>query len=218
MGFTLIQTIAIWALPILFAITVHEVAHGWVASKLGDQTAKMLGRLTLNPIKHMDLFGTIIIPIILLSLGGFIFGWAKPVPVNPKNLRHPKRDMAFVSAAGIAANFLMAIIWALLAKLSLFLVHLGWHQVVLLFYMGQAGISINLWLMVFNLLPIPPLDGSHIIMAFLPDKWSYRYGQLSRYGLVILLLLLAFGVFNKVLLPFMIFIQRIFSTFFGLPF
>ena len=192
MQFTLIQTIAIWALPILFAITVHEVAHGWVASKFGDPTAKMLGRLTLNPLKHIDLFGTIIVPIILLSLGGFIFGWAKPVPVDPKNLHHPKRDMAFVSIAGIIANFLMAIIWALFAKLGLFLASRGFHQLMPLIYMGQAGVSINLWLMIFNLLPIPPLDGSHIIMAFLPEKLAYKYAQLGRYGLVILLLLFVF--------------------------
>src|SRR3989338_8992777 len=116
------QLFAVWTLPVLFAITVHEVAHGWIASKLGDKTALMLGRLTLNPLKHIDPIGTILVPAILLAVGGFIFGWAKPVPVTWRNLRHPKRDMAFVAVAGPAANFVMAILWALIGKGGMLLV------------------------------------------------------------------------------------------------
>lgn len=201
MQLSTIQTIAIWILPVLFAITVHEVAHGWVAKKFGDKTAFIMGRLTLNPIKHIDLIGTIVVPLILLILGGFVFGWAKPVPVNFNNLKNPKRDMAFVAAAGPAANLIMAILWALIAKLGviLFSMQIGWA--LALIYMGQAGILINLILMVLNLIPIPPLDGSRIVSSFLPNRIAYKYNKLERYGFIILLLLLATGVLGHLFLP-----------------
>lgn len=197
---TLIQRIAIWALPILFAITVHEAAHGWMARRLGDPTAMMLGRLTLNPIKHIDPIGTILVPGLLLLFGGFIFGWAKPVPVTWENLRQPKRDMALVAVAGPAANLLMALAWGLLAKL-------GAEAVASptiargLVMMGIAGLQINIVLMVLNLLPLPPLDGSRIVSSLLPPGPEAAYSRLEPYGLAILLVLMVTGILGKLLLP-----------------
>ena len=159
---SLIQRIVVWILPVVFAITVHEVAHGWVAKKYGDNTASMLGRLTLNPVKHIDILGTIIIPgLLLLSFTGFIFGWAKPVPVDPRNFKNPKRDMAFVALAGPVANLLMALGWALITRLGV-IIELEVISLPLI-YSGVAGISINLVLALINLIPIPPLDGRRII-------------------------------------------------------
>ena len=166
---SLVQKISIWVVPVLLAITVHEVSHGWIARKLGDNTAFMLGRLTLNPLKHVDPVGTILIPGMLLLLqAGFLFGYAKPVPINWKNLRHPKRDMALVAVAGPGANLLMAIAWALLARLGLLLGETG----MALIYMGVAGITINIILMVLNLLPLPPLDGGRVMTGLLPGPWA----------------------------------------------
>jgi len=190
----LLQRLVIWILPVLFAITVHEAAHGWMALRLGDQTAMMLGRVTLNPLKHIDLVGTLLVPGLMLMMGGMLFGWAKPVPVTWKNLRNRKRDMALVALAGPAANLLMAIFWALTMKFSLMLSTSFPAIAKPLLYMGGAGISINLVLMVLNLLPIPPLDGSRIVSALLPDKWAWRYNLLEKYGMVILLVLLFSGV------------------------
>lgn len=188
-----LQTLVIWALPVLFAITVHEVAHGWMAKQLGDRTAMMLGRLTLNPLKHIDPIGTVIIPVLMLMMGGFIFGWAKPVPVTWENLRHPKKDMALVAIAGPAANLIMAILWVIVMKLAWLLS--GYAPMISepLIYMGAAGVTINIVLMILNLLPIPPLDGSRIISSFLPDRMAWRYNQLENYGLLILLTLLVTG-------------------------
>jgi Zn-dependent protease len=208
--------IAIWAIPILFAITVHEVAHGWVASKFGDKTALMMGRLTLNPLKHIDLVGTIIVPAILLFLGGFIFGWAKPVPVNWQNLRNPRRDMAIVAMAGPAANLLMALLWAMLAKLGLIW---GVHPSPIalgLVLMGQAGIMINLVLMVLNAIPIPPLDGSRVISSLLPPRVAYQFNKLEPWGFFILLALLATGLLSYVLLPAVNYLRQLFLLWFGL--
>ena len=165
MELTLVQKIAIWALPVLFAITVHEGANGWVASKFGDQTARLAGRLTLNPFKHIDLIGTIIVPLMLLMVSNFIFGWAKPVPVDARNLRHPRYHMALVAAAGPIANFLMALFWAAIAKLGINLN--AWFGVPLI-YMGQAGMMINIVLGVLNCLPLPPLDGGRVLYNLLP--------------------------------------------------
>ncbi len=198
---TLIQRIAVWALPVLFAITVHEVAHGWVANKLGDPTAMMLGRLTLNPLKHIDPIGTIAVPLVLLLLGGFIFGWAKPVPVTWENLHKPKRDMALVAVAGPLSNLLMGIAWAFVMKLGFSLGEslpaLAWP----LIYMGGAGISINVILCLLNLLPIPPLDGGRVLSGILPGPLSWRLNQLEPYGLFILLGLLVTGLLNTILGP-----------------
>ncbi|MCK5382220.1 MAG: site-2 protease family protein [Gammaproteobacteria bacterium] len=195
---SLIQKIAIWVVPVLLGITVHEVAHGWIASKLGDNTAFMLGRLTLNPIKHVDPVGTILIPGMLLLLqAGFIFGYAKPVPINWKNLRHPKRDMALVAAAGPVANLLMAIGWALLLRLGVLLGDSG----IALVYMGVAGISINGILMVLNLLPLPPLDGGRVLTGLLPGPIAYKFSRIEPYGFFILIGLLVTGVLGAVLWP-----------------
>jgi Zn-dependent protease len=211
-----LQTIAVWVLPVLFAITVHEVAHGWVASKLGDKTAMIMGRLTLNPLKHIDPLGTIIVPGVLLLLGGIVFGWAKPVPVTYANLNHPKRDMAFVAAAGPISNFIMAIIWALIAKLGVILLQHGlfWAQAIV--YMGQAGILINLIIMILNLLPIPPLDGSRIVSGFLSEKAAYQYNRIEPYGFFILLFLIFTGLLGRIIGPIFSLLFRLISALFGI--
>jgi Zn-dependent protease len=199
-----IQRVVVWALPVLFAITVHEVAHGWVARRLGDPTAMMLGRLTLNPLKHIDPIGTVILPLFMMFVGGFIFGWAKPVPITYQNLHHPKRDMIYVAIAGPAANLIMAILWAIVLKISLVLSttnsNLYWVFQPLI-YMGGAGIYINVILMVLNLLPIPPLDGGRVVTGLLPGPLSYKFSQIEPFGLVILIALLVTGILGKVLFP-----------------
>ena len=194
----LVQKIAVWVVPVLLAITVHEVSHGWIARKLGDNTAFMLGRLTLNPLKHVDPMGTIVIPgLLLLMQAGFIFGYAKPVPINWKNLRQPKRDMALVAAAGPVSNFLMAIGWALLIRVGLLLGETGMALVL----MGVAGITINIILMVLNLLPLPPLDGGRVMTGLLPGPWAYKFSRIEPYGFFILIALLVTGVLGMVLWP-----------------
>ena len=195
------QRIAVWALPVLFAITVHEVAHGWIALRLGDKTAMMLGRLTLNPIKHIDPIGTVLLPLIMLMIGGFIFGWAKPVPVTWENLRHPKRDMALVAVAGPLANLLMTLLWALIMKLGYVLMPgAAWIGQPLI-YMGGAGIFINIVLMVLNLLPLPPLDGSRIVSSFLPGPLAWKFNRIENYGFLILVVLLATGILGRIIGP-----------------
>ena len=200
-GLSLPQFIAVAALPLLFAITVHEVAHGWAAKRLGDPTAQRLGRLTLNPIKHIDPFGTILVPGLLLLLGGFIFGWAKPVPVTWENLRHPKRDMALVAAAGPGANLVMALMWALIAKLGSLLPDTMTWAALPMVYMGQFGIVINVVLMVLNLLPLPPLDGGRVAVGLLPNRAGWQLAQIEPYGFFILLALLATGVLSVLIGP-----------------
>lgn len=187
-----ILTILIWAIPVLFAITVHETAHGWVASQLGDHTAKMMGRLTLNPVKHIDPVGTVLVPALLyFASAGFIFGWAKPVPINFSALRSPKTDMLWVAIAGPGANLLMAIGWLIVVAIA------NTANIPFLVLMGGAGIFINLLLAIFNLLPIPPLDGGRVVSSLLPGRLSYQYDQLEPYGLFILVGLLYLGVFQK---------------------
>ena len=197
----MVQVIAIWALPVLFAITVHEVAHGWVAKKLGDPTAMMMGRLTLNPLKHIDPIGTVVVPLALVLMGGFIFGWAKPVPVTWANLKNPKRDMALVALAGPLANLVMAFGWALILKVGFVLGDdfnwLAWP----LIYMGGAGIAINGVLMLLNLLPVPPLDGGRVMAGLLPGPWAWKLSRIEPYGLMIMVGLMVTGMLGKILGP-----------------
>jgi len=195
---SLVQKIAVWIVPVLLAITVHEVAHGWVASKLGDRTALMLGRLTLNPFRHVDPVGTILIPgLLLLMQAGFIFGYAKPVPVDWRNLHHPKRDMAVVAAAGPLVNLLMAIGWALLIRAGYLLGTTG----AALVFMGVAGIFINTVLMTLNLLPLPPLDGGRVLTGLLPGRWAWYFSRIEPYGFFILIGLLVTGILGMILWP-----------------
>jgi Zn-dependent protease len=197
---TVVQRIAVWMLPVIFAITVHEAAHGWVAKKYGDNTADAQGRLTINPIKHIDWLGTVILPGLLLLTGtGFIFGWAKPVPVNARNFKKPLHDMAIVALAGPISNILMAITWALIARLGMSIGSSAEFISLPLIYSGVAGISINLVLALINLLPIPPLDGSRVLTALLPHRLAWKYNQLERYGFIILLVLLYTKVLNTLL-------------------
>ncbi len=214
---TLVQRIVVWILPVIFAITVHEVAHGWVAKKFGDNTASALGRLTLNPIKHIDILGTIILPGLLLLTGtGFIFGWAKPVPVDARNFKKPLRDMAIVAVAGPLSNVLMALFWALIARLGV-MIGAGFEPVSQpLIYSGVAGISINLVLAIINLLPIPPLDGSRILTGMLPHYWAWQYNKLERYGFIILMALLYFKVLNVILAYPLFLAQNLFFSIAGL--
>jgi len=199
----LIQTITVYALPVIFAITLHEAAHGYVARYFGDTTAYAMGRVTLNPLRHIDLVGTIIVPITILLLaklagtGGFLFGWAKPVPVNFANLRNPKRDMLWVAAAGPGINFAMALGWAVFLKLQF---AMGLHEE---FFtdMAQAGIIVNIVLAVLNLLPLPPLDGGRIMVSLLPHRMAWQFARLEPWGFPILIVLLATGLLSSVLGP-----------------
>lgn len=213
---SLVQRIVVWFLPVVFAITVHEVAHGWMAKQFGDKTAAQLGRISLNPLKHIDLLGTIIIPgLLLLTFTGFIFGWAKPVPVDARQFKNPRQAMAFVALAGPVSNILMAVFWALLARLGVMLHEIEFIAMPLI-YSGVAGISINLVLALINLLPIPPLDGSRILSGILPHYWAWQFNKLERFGFVILLLLLATDVLGLILQYPMFYAQQWFFTLAGL--
>lgn len=198
MELTIIQKIAIYALPVIFAITVHEAAHGYAAKYFGDMTAHQEGRISLNPIKHIDLFGTIILPALTVALGGVLFGWAKPVPVNFSRLRNPKKDMLWVAAAGPASNLVMAILWVLVIKFAN-VAPLTFVEPLML--MAEAGIIINVILMVLNLLPLPPLDGGRIAVSLLPTDLARSFSKLERYGFIILIVLLLTGVLGKILTP-----------------
>lgn len=203
----LIQTITVYAIPVLLAITLHEAAHGYIALRCGDQTAKWAGRITLNPLKHIDPVGTILVPLIIVAssyasgLGMFLFGWAKPVPVDIGRLDNPKRDMRYVAFAGPAANFIMAFGWAALFK---GLLVTGYPEPFFL-EMAKAGIIVNLVLAALNLLPILPLDGGRILFSYLPPAAAYNFGKTERYGMLILVALLLLNV-----LP--IFIQPVVSA------
>lgn len=201
----IIQTISLYALPVMFAITLHEAAHGYVARLFGDPTATQLGRVTLNPLKHIDPVGTIAVPvgILLMSklVGGpfLLFGWAKPVPVDFGRLRRPKRDMLWVAVAGPAANLLMAILWGISLRLLFETGGRGsfWFQ------MAQVGIQINLTLMALNLLPILPLDGGRVLFSLLPNQLAWQYGRIEPFGLWIVIALLATGVLGTLIAPLM---------------
>jgi Zn-dependent protease len=215
--YSLIQKLIIWAIPVLFAITVHEVAHGWWAMKRGDRTAQMLGRLTLNPIKHIDPIGTVLVPGLLLIAGGFIFGWAKPVPVTYQNLKNPKSDMAWVALAGPMSNFLMAIIWAIIAKLGLMLLQYDISIGEPMMLMGAAGMIINVMLMMLNLLPLPPLDGGRILVSVLPGHLSWQVSRLEPYGFFILLALLLLGGLTLILSPLVNGVLTVLTTALDIP-
>ncbi len=195
---SLVQRIVVWALPVLLAITLHEVAHGWAARALGDPTAWRLGRLSLNPLRHVDPLGTVVVPALLLLFSPVVFGWARPVPVTWENLRRPRRDMAWVAAAGPAANLAMAVLWALAIKLGLALPQAVGLPLVL---MGSAGVLINGVLMVLNLLPIPPLDGGRIAVGLLPGRAAAALDRLEPYGMFVVLALALFGGLGALLRP-----------------
>lgn len=210
-----IQTIAIAALPVVFAITLHEAAHGYAARHFGDPTAWQMGRISLNPLRHIDLWGTIVIPIAILvfSGGSFLFGYAKPVPVNFGRLRHPKRDMLWVAAAGPAVNLLMALAWAALLKLAW---EMPFNAYSLpLAEMSKMGILANVVLMVLNLLPLPPLDGGRIAVSLLPARAAWRFAQLERWGFAILLLLMFTGVLGKLMQPLVGLVILVIERFFA---
>ncbi|HSC46587.1 MAG TPA: site-2 protease family protein [Gammaproteobacteria bacterium] len=201
--FTLIQKIILLAPPILFAITVHEVAHGWMANRLGDPTARMLGRLTLNPIKHIDPVGTLLIPgFLLLMHSPFLFGWAKPVPITAQNFKQPRLGMAWVAAAGPVANLLMAVLWMGIAWIAVAL-STRIPLISPLYYMGQFGVAANVVLGVLNLFPLPPLDGSRVLAGLLPPEGARILYRLEPYGLFIVAALMATGVLSALLGPIM---------------
>ncbi|MCB6185353.1 site-2 protease family protein [Leeia sp. TBRC 13508] len=195
-----IRAITLYALPIILAITLHEAAHGWVAYKLGDRTAYMMGRITANPLKHIDLVGTIILPLVCIILpGGFLFGWAKPVPVNTRNFKNIRRDMLLVAAAGPLANILMMLAWLLFIKLTIYS-DLGDYTEPLR-AMATMGVLFNTILAAFNLIPLPPLDGGRIVTSLLPYPWDVKFGSIERFGFFILIALMATGMLNFVLGP-----------------
>lgn len=214
MDLNLIQKIAIYALPVIFAITLHEAAHGFVAKHFGDTTAYMLGRVSLNPLRHIDPIGTVLVPLLTLMLGGILFGWAKPVPVNFSHLRNPKKDMFWVAAAGPMSNLAMAVFWAFMIKIATLMPDNGFALPLAL--MGQAGVTINLVLMVLNLLPLPPLDGGRIAVSLLPYNLAHRYALIEPYGMIILVLLMFSGVLSSILWPFISLGMGLLGAIFGI--
>lgn len=217
MEFTTTQIVAVSILPVLFAITLHEVAHGWVASLCGDQTARLLGRLSLNPLKHIDLVGTVIVPILLLIFTHFIFGWAKPVPIDARNMRNPRRDTALVAAAGPAANLIMAFIWAIIAWISLMgQASLPWLAVPLV-YMGEIGIYVNVILAVLNVLPLPPLDGGRILTSLLPPKIAWQFSRIEPYMFFVIVILMLTGLLSYIIVPPVLYLTHWISSLFSLP-
>ncbi len=208
----LIRAVSIFAIPVLFAITLHEAAHGYAARHFGDHTAAALGRISLNPLRHIDPVGTLLIPILLLAVSGgsLLFGWAKPVPVNFSALRNPKQDMLWVAAAGPAANLAQALFWGLVLRLGLWMggdanplgVPNGVHALAVpMVLMGAAGIVVNVALMVLNLLPLPPLDGGRMVVSLLPERQAWQFARLERWGFLILIVLLATGLLGSLMWP-----------------
>jgi Zn-dependent protease len=216
----LVQTLAIYALPVIFAITLHEAAHGYVARHFGDNTAYVLGRVSLNPLRHIDPVGTVLVPLLILvmgslfGMGGILFGWAKPVPVDFGGLHHPKRDMLWVAAAGPLANLLMTLLWALALKFALIAPQNAFTLPLSL--MAKAGINVNLVLMLLNLLPILPLDGGRIAVSLLPNRLAYGFSRLEPYGFPILLLLLFSSMLDAILNPMLSASIHVIATIFQL--
>ncbi|MBS1172490.1 MAG: peptidase [Proteobacteria bacterium] len=215
----IISDLAIWALPVIFAITLHEAAHGYVARHFGDPTAYLAGRISLNPLRHVDPVGTLLVPAVILALskiaggGGILFGWAKPVPVDFSRLRNPKKDMFWVAAAGPGANLFMALLWAILLKVVLTLPDSAYSTP--LREMSQAGLQINAVLMLLNLLPIPPLDGGRITVSLLPHHLAWRFARLEPFGFPILLVLLFTGILGAVLYPLVAGFMQLLAVLFG---
>lgn len=211
-----LQIISVALIPVIFAIVLHEVAHGWVAKQFGDNTAYAQGRLSLNPIKHIDPIGTLLVPIVLYMTVGFAFGWAKPVPITWRNLRQPKRDMVYVALAGPAANLVMAICWGIVLKIvSLLPADLVFITEPLAL-MASIGIGVNIILMIFNLLPLPPLDGGRVAVGLLPPRQGYYLSRLEPYGIIIILVLLATGVLGTIISPIINLIFQLISTLAGI--
>jgi Zn-dependent protease len=201
------QRIAVTAIPMIFAITVHEAAHGFVARHFGDMTADRMGRISLNPIKHIDPIGTVLVPSLTMFFGGIFFGWAKPVPVDFSRLHHPKSDMLWVAAAGPGANLMMLIIWALIIKFF-------GATIPFIALMGAAGILTNTVLMVLNLIPLPPLDGGRIAVSLLPIKLAVQFAKIERYGFIILIVLLMTHILDKIIWPIVLKTLAIIATIF----
>lgn len=221
MELNLVQTVAVYALPLIFAITLHEAAHGYVAKHFGDLTAYAEGRVSLNPLRHIDPVGTVAVPLLLLALskllggGGILFGWAKPVPVNFANLRRPKADMLWVAAAGPFSNFVMALFWGLVAKAAT--ASPGGDFALPLALMGAAGVFVNVIILVLNLLPLPPLDGGRILVSLLPYRLAYGVSRIEPYGFMILIVLLFTGALGLILWPVIGVLMALIAALIGLP-
>ncbi len=216
MDATTIQKITIWVLPVLFAVALHEAAHAWMADKKGDSTARMLGRLTFNPLKHIDPVGTILVPVLMIAFTGFAFGWAKPVPIDARNLKNPKKDMMWVAAAGPVSNFIMAVLWAIFLNISVMFFD-GRSSVSMFFLlMPIAGITINVILGVLNLLPIPPLDGSRIMAGLLSPQAAMKYSKIEPYGFFIIIALMLTGILSYIIFPVIAVFLKVLSMISGL--
>ena len=208
--------ILVYAIPVIFAITLHEAAHGYVARHFGDSTAYMLGRVSLNPVRHIDPIGTIVLPLVTLLLSGFMFGWAKPVPVNFQNLRHPKRDSLWVAAAGPASNLAQALAWAAVARVLAEVISPTGLAGGFWLAVAEAGVVVNVAFAILNLVPLLPLDGGRMLASILPGRLSYQYSRLEPYGMIILILLIVTPVLGRVLNPLVLGTLRAIYSLFGL--
>lgn len=216
MDATTIQKIAIWVLPVLLAVSLHEAAHAWMADKKGDATARLMGRLTFNPLKHIDPIGTILVPAVMILTTGFAFGWAKPVPVDARNLKNPKKDMMWVALAGPVSNFIMAVLWAVMLNISVLFIDSRSSISLFFLLMPVAGITINVILGVLNLLPIPPLDGGRIMNGLLPHAASIQYSKIEPYGFFIIIALMLSGMLSSIIFPIVSLFLIALSTISGL--